>query len=221
MRLENWGLVDYRQALAQQEKLVGDVARGEVADTLVFCSHPPVVTVGRLTPASDFAGWRGDVVEVSRGGRATYHGPGQIVVYPIVSLAREGRMSLPPRDLHAFLRGLGDSVVKALHHFDILAEYRQGEDDSFQQADGEHRRHVTGVWVGERKIASIGVAARQWVTFHGVALNLESDASGLGNIQPCGFAPSIMTSMREILGKPPDRSEVERVLADGLGGWLG
>jgi lipoyl(octanoyl) transferase len=215
--VENWGLVDYRQALTRQEEMVAAVAKGGAGDTLVFCSHPPVVTVGRVTPPSDFAGWKGELVEVSRGGRATYHGPNQIVVYPIVNLQREGRNHLPPRDLHAFLRGVGESVVRAMRDFDIKAEYRQGEDLS---ADANSRRHLTGVWVGERKLASLGVAARQWVSYHGLALNLAPDPAGFGAIQPCGFTAQTMTSMAEVLGRAPAREDVEEMLRRQLEDFL-
>ncbi len=192
------------------------VARGESPDTLVLCSHPPVVTVGRITPESDYVGWTGDLVEVSRGGRATYHGPNQIVVYPVISLNRV-RAHLPARDLHTYLRLLGKAIVLSAKDFGLEAEYKQGKvpvnipgSTALPDAiDGTPSRHITGVWVGERKLASIGVAARQWVTFHGLALNVSSGEEGFWRIQPCGFSPSTMTSMEEALGLKINREEVE------------
>jgi lipoyl(octanoyl) transferase len=204
MRVEHWGLIEYSEALRLQEELVARVASGEVDDTLVFCSHPPVVTVGRSVEPGDLNGWQGSVAEVSRGGRATYHGPGQLVMYPIISLLRDrGVAGLPLRDVHAYLRLLGETVAAVLRQFGLAAEYRQG-------ADGP--RHVTGVWVDERKLASIGIAVRRWVTFHGVALNLEPDVAGFSSIRPCGFSAATMGAVSEFLSVPVDRDAVERAL---------
>lgn len=210
----NWGLVDYRQALKQQEELVAAVAKGEAPDTLVFCSHPPVVTIGRVTPKEDYSGWTGDAVDVSRGGRATFHGPNQVIVYPIISLNRT-RRKLPARDLHAYLRTLGGGIVEALAAFGIQSEYKQGEDSAAPGATAPGlKRHLTGVWVGRRKIASIGVAARQWVTYHGLALNVEPSAESAAGIRPCGFSPELMTSMTEAAGRAFSHLAVRERLAE-------
>lgn len=211
LRVENWGLIDYRAALARQEELVEQVAAGG-PHVLVVCCHPAVVTIGRRTPVSDYAGWKGEVVEVSRGGRATYHGPGQIVLYPIVNLNRCGDLGLPMRDLHGFMRALGQAVVQTVAELGIAAEYRQGED-----TESEEARHLTGVWVGSRKLASIGVAARKWVTFHGLALNFASDPEAFRGIQPCGFSSQTMVSVEELLHIRPERSQMETVLVEK---WL-
>jgi lipoate-protein ligase B len=121
-------------------------------------------------------GSRAEVLEVERGGQATYHGPGQLVAYPIVML-REGR-----RDLHAWMRALEQAVIDALAPLGLHAGRREG---------------ATGVWIdGERKICSIGVAASRWVTYHGLALNVDPELSHFAAIQPCGFEAGVMTSVK-------------------------
>ena len=145
IEVQDWGLIDYRQAEKRQLELLEKVASGDSPDTLVVCQHPPVVTTGRGTQTGDVFAWTGDTIEVGRGGRATYHGPNQIVVYPIVKLSAENRKGLKARDINDYLRMLERSLVNTLTELGVNAESREGPADA------------TGVWVGEQKIASIGI----------------------------------------------------------------
>lgn len=190
LNVVDWGLVDYREALTRQEDLVDRVAREQARETLVFCTHPPIVTLGRATKPGDVFGWPGDVMEVSRGGRATYHGPSQIVVYPILDLNSRGR------DLHLHFRKMEEALLATVQHFGISATGR-----SPQVEDGaEDAVEATGVWVGTRKLASMGVAVRKWISFHGLALNVEHDPQAFVGMKPCGFAPGTAVSLEELLG---------------------
>jgi lipoate-protein ligase B len=147
------------------------------SEKIVVCSHPPVVTLGRGTKKEDVFGWKGDIFEVQRGGRATYHGPGQLVAYPILDLNLRGR------DLHRYFRLLEGSIVGALKEFGL---------------ESEGRESATGVWIGDRKIASLGIAVKKWVSYHGLAINLEKDPMAFQGINPCGFSTSTMVSLREL-----------------------
>lgn len=200
MRVEDWGLVDYETSVKRQLELLEKISDG-AEECLVFCTHPPVVTLGRATTAEDLAGWSGETYESSRGGRATYHGPSQIVIYPILDLRRE-RAGFPVRDIHAYLRELEKAVVEGLHELGLpQAEARTTEVGGVS---------LTGVWVGERKVASIGIAVRKWTTYHGVAINILQDASAFQGIRPCGFATGVMASVEELLGRPVDILEAKK-----------
>jgi len=187
------GRMPYRLCWALQRELVEARVAGAGRDTLLLVEHDPVVTLGRGTRGAFLAGgarvlreggaeWvalpgggRAEVIEVERGGQATYHGPGQLVAYPIVKL-REGR-----RDLHAWMRALEQAVIDALAPLGVHAGRREG---------------ATGVWVdGQRKVCSIGVAASRWVTYHGLALNVSTDLAHFAAIAPCGFEAGVMTSV--------------------------
>jgi len=180
------------------------VQRGEQRDALMLVEHPHVITVGRRQGALANLLRPGDVevVEVERGGDVTYHGPGQVVAYPIL-LLREGE-----RDLHRFLRNLEEGMIRALARFEIEAGREPGK---------------TGVWVagGARKIASIGIACRKWVTFHGLALNVSTDLAYFARIQPCGFDARVMTSMSAELGREVAMEPVVAALVEELGAALG
>ncbi len=208
----DWGLVDYQEAFRRQLDLVGLVRQELARETLIFCSHPPVVTLGRGTQTGDLDGWTGEVVEVNRGGRATYHGPSQIVIYPIIDLNHRSR------DLHRYLRVLEQAVVLNLAEHGISAVGR-----SLQTNENDSEGEATGVWVGPRKIASIGIGVRKWVTFHGLALNVDHDPAAFRGLKPCGFNPDIMTSLQELMGsntptrdvlKTSLRANLQRLLAD-------
>ena len=182
------GRVHYGEALAIQRRLADERIAGAIPDTLLLLEHPPVVTLGRGTKESslplqpDALRRQGvDVFEIERGGDVTYHGPGQLVGYPILDL-----QGLKP-DLHWYLRQLEEALIQAVSAFGITAERNPG---------------YTGVWTQGRKIASIGIHVRQWVTWHGFALNVTTDLSGFDTIVPCGLSGKRMTSMERLLGRP-------------------
>lgn len=185
------GLVDYNEAFLFQEDLVKKRQNDEVGDTIVFCRHPPVVTLGRSSAPEDLAGWSGAVVEVNRGGRATYHGPGQIVVYPIVKIKENDNVNLRSQDVRQYLEVLESAVVKALLSFDLKATVESGE----PLEQGQLNR---GIWVKGKKIASIGIAVKRWVTMHGVALNIKKDDEAFKGILACGFNAKTYTSLEEV-----------------------
>ena len=173
------GLVDYAAALAWQQALVAQRIAAEIPDSLVLLEHPPVFTLGRggderylLDPGQV------PVHRVGRGGEVTFHGPGQLVGYPILDLKPHGK------DVHRYLRLLEDVVIATLAAWGIAANRREG---------------LTGVWVGTDKIASIGIGVRRWVTFHGFALNVNPELSYFSAIVPCGLPGVRMTSMQELL----------------------
>ncbi len=202
-RLEDLGRLGYRDAYERQLELVEQRKTGEGKDTLLFVEHPHVITVGRSRDANQNLVSPGDVdvIEIERGGDVTYHGPGQLVAYPIV-LLREGE-----RDLHRFLRNLEEAMIRTLAEHDIEAGRVEGK---------------TGVWIGLRKIASIGIACRRWVTFHGLALNVNTDLDYFFRINPCGFEATVMTSMaRELDRDVVDMAAVKDQLARHLGDLLG
>lgn len=190
------GRIPYREALEFQRRVVIARASEACGDAIYFVEHDPVLTIGRAGRAESLRASerelraRGvDVVSVERGGDITYHGPGQIVAYPIVALS-----SLPSgRDLHRYLRDLEEVLIRAIATYGLYAE---------------RRPPYTGVWVGDRKVAAIGVAVRRWVTFHGFALNVDPDLSHFDWIHPCGIRHLGVASLRTLLGEPPPRREV-------------
>ncbi len=198
---ENWGLIDYNKALAKQESYVEDVRAGTRPPTIIFCSHPPIVTKGRGTLVGDITEWSGPIAEINRGGRATYHGPNQIVIYPIISLLEESNQR-KARDVGSFLRQFELAIVDVLGDLGIKA---QGK--SYQPKDSAlANKEETGVWVGNKKVASLGLSIRHWVSFHGAALNVDFDPEAFRGLLPCGFQPSVMITVEELLGAPADRS---------------
>jgi lipoate-protein ligase B len=201
------GRVEYARALALQEMLVARRLAGR-PDTLLLLEHPPVYTLGRgADPRHLGRATAGDiaVVRTHRGGQVTYHGPGQLIGYPILDLRASFRT-----DVRWYLRMLEEVLISTLTDLGIAAERRPG---------------LTGVWVRGRKIASIGVALRRWVTWHGFALNVDADLSGFAAITPCGIAGVEMTSVaRE--GGPRTLAEITPVVLArfvatfGYPGWL-
>jgi lipoyl(octanoyl) transferase len=201
LNFENWGLIEYNESLVRQERYVEEVRDGIRPPTVIFCSHPPVVTKGRGTLSGDITEWTGPVMEINRGGRATYHGPSQIVIYPIIPLTLESP-ARPARDVGAFLRQFEMAIVDVLSDLGIRAvgkSYRAKTPDSAPHEE-------TGVWVEQQKVASIGLSIRHWISFHGAALNVEFDPTAFKGLLPCGFQPSVMISLEELLGSSPDRS---------------
>lgn len=195
----DWGRTGYATAWRWQEELVARRNAGETGDTLVFTEHEPVFTLGVRSGAEAHLLWdevelarRGiTVVTTNRGGDITYHGPGQIVGYPIISLA-------PRKDLHAYLRFVEQMLINTVGTFGLAAARRPGK---------------TGIWLGPRKIAAIGIAVKKWTTFHGFALNVDPDLTAFAGIVPCGITDGTVTSMATELGATPSAEEVKRVLA--------
>lgn len=201
-QLIDFGQIDYRSAWQRQLAQVDQRKVDGCADALFLLEHPHVYTMGRSRKAlaNILAPGEVEVVQVERGGDVTYHGPGQLVAYPIVKL------EAGERDLHRFLRNLEEGMIRTLARYQLTAGREAGK---------------TGVWIDGRKIASIGIACRRWVTFHGLALNVNTDLSYFQRINPCGFQASIMTSMAAELGQPVAMDEVKRHLARDLGDALG
>ena len=195
------GRVSYTEALELQRTLARDRISGVIPqDVLLLVEHPPVVTLGRsskgkhLLASPELLASRGvELFEVERGGDVTFHGPGQLVGYPIMDLKRHRQ------DLHWYLRQLERSLIDVLGQYGISAEQNKG---------------LTGVWTGGRKIASIGVHARDWVTWHGFALNVTTDLSYFDLIVPCGIDGVQMTSMARELTAAPDAEAVSHTVAD-------
>lgn len=187
------GRLPYQDAHALQEERLARRIRGEAADGLLLVEHDHVVTRGRRSATGDVDGVPYPVVSISRGGEATYHGPGQLVAYPI--------LELPPgrRDLHRYLRDLEGVVIATLGRLGV---------------EGRREEGLTGVWIGTKKVCSIGVAVRRWVTWHGLALNLSTDMAAFGTFQPCGLTPEVMTRVIDHL---PGRTEPEALMERAKG----
>lgn len=207
--VQDWGLIDYQTAVQKQIDLVNEVAEQNIPGYLVFCTHPPVVTLGRSTKPDDVFNWKGDLIEVSRGGRATYHGPSQIVVYPILNLKfqRHGRKE---REIVGFLRDFENAIVETLKEFEIEAQGRS------LQKKGDSEADETGVWVGNRKIASLGVAVKKWVTYHGAAINFSKDPTAFQGINPCGFKSDVVLTVEEAAANALQRQEFQDRLKQNL-----
>jgi lipoyl(octanoyl) transferase len=185
------GRISYADALALQEDLVArKAADPALPDELLLLEHEPVYTIGRNPDQSslrDAAQLPHPVITTNRGGQATYHGPGQLVGYPILDLRPRGQ------DLHRHLRGLEEVLILSLRDYGLDAGRREG---------------LTGVWIAGRKVASIGVGVRRWISMHGFALNVGPDLSAFGAITPCGIAGVEMTSVSRELGREVGVEEV-------------
>jgi lipoyl(octanoyl) transferase len=199
------GLVDYREAFRRQEDLVQQIIEKKTSEKIIFCSHPPIVTLGRGTKSGDVFAWQGDTLEVNRGGRATYHGPSQIIAYPLISLGGNDDFytdkKIPPRDLHQYMRLLEQSVQLLLSEMGLASQTHAVQ----KQVGAVDFEEATGVWVGDQKVAAIGIAAKKWITSHGVALNVEHDELAFQGFYPCGFQTSQVTSLENLLHKKTDR----------------
>jgi lipoyl(octanoyl) transferase len=197
------GSVGYAEALALQERLVRERRAGIIPDTLILLEHPHVITLGSgadrahvLAGPSERAALGVELFETGRGGDVTYHGPGQLVGYPILALEEERR------DLHRYLRDLEGALIEALAELGVEAD----------RVDG-----LTGVWASGGKIAAIGVRVSSgWITSHGFALNVAPDLGYFGTIVPCGIADRAVTSLERELGVAPPMAEAERVVAGAL-----
>ncbi len=181
--------MDYLAVLKLQERLVESKQRESSADILLFVEHPHVYTLGRGGKESNVLSAKDvPVYRTSRGGDVTYHGPGQLVVYPIIDLRSKLR-----KDVHRYVRNLELSTIRTLKDFGLT---------------GTRRPPFTGIWIGDQKIAAIGVAVRRCITFHGLALNVNPDLIYFKRIIPCGLAWADVTSMAKELGKEQNAERV-------------
>ena len=203
IELVDWGLLDYEESLARQRELVRKRQDDECGDMLIAVEHPHVFTIGRRREAlgNVLAAGEVPVIEIERGGDVTYHGPGQLVMYSICKLDED------EQDLHLVLRNLEQGIIDALVHYGLEAGREEGK---------------TGVWLGGRKLASLGIACRQWVTFHGLGLNVNTDLSYFGRINPCGFDSKVMTSVAaETGGAEVSMAEIRAHLGQTVAAALG
>lgn len=185
------GTVEYGKAWELQKDLAEKRARDEVPDTLILLEHPHVVTLGRKTSTANLNPQGIPVFRVERGGDATYHGPGQLVGYPVVKLH--------DHDVRRHVKTIEKALIATVGRFGIEAGLEEGH---------------PGVWVAGRKLASVGVAVTNWVTYHGFALNVNTDMSYFNLIRPCGLDPSMMTSMEVLLGRRLDLAAVKTAVTE-------
>jgi len=197
-RVFNLGLVDFKEALQFQKQIFQEIKNNYFNGALILCRHYPVITMGRQGSAENIKvsalGLRNrgiHVYEIERGGDVTYHGPGQLTVYPIFNLA------YLKKDIHLFLRQLEGLAIDCLSDFGIK---------------GLRYKGLTGVWIDKRKVASIGIAIRNWITFHGMSINIKKDdLHNFSLIKPCGMDIE-MTSLETILGKSIEIGQIKEIL---------
>ena len=200
----DWGITHYNKALAKQRQLVTQRINGEISDTLIFTEHHPVYTLGVRKSSSDNILWNPEklrnqgiaIAKTNRGGDITYHGPGQIVGYPIISLHHK-------KDLHTYLRTLEQVLINTLGHHGLACNRLEGK---------------TGIWLcdkkSNRKIAAMGIAVKQWTTYHGFALNVNTNLNHFQGIIPCGIttAEGKVTSIKQELGMSIDSESVKKTI---------
>jgi lipoyl(octanoyl) transferase len=200
-QLINLGVVDYREALEVQHSLARTVGEGSAPDTVLLLEHPPTITLGRRTDPGEVHvpdGAEVDVVEVDRGGKSTYHAPGQLVCYPIFDLTRHGQ------DVRRYCRDLEEALMRTIAAFDVTATRIEG---------------LTGVWLEHppRKIASIGIHLTKWISTHGYALNVDLDPAPFTDwITACGLDGFAFTSLAHELGRPLAVDDVRPAAAQAL-----
>ena len=204
MDVRRLGVVDYQAALDLQRQLVDQRKQGLIPDQLLLLEHPHVITLGArnhnsrsnvLETPESLARQGVALFETGRGGDVTYHGPGQLVGYPILELPKDRR------DVHRYVRDLEEVLIGAVAEFGISALRISG---------------LTGIWVGDRKLAAIGVRISRWVTSHGFALNVSTDLSRFDLIVPCGIADKGVTSMERLLERPVPMTEVADAVVKGF-----
>lgn len=205
----DWGFTDYATAYERQLHTVDQRIHGEISDQLIITEHPATYTLGvragaenHLLLSQEALATKGiALVNTNRGGDITYHGPGQLVGYPIISLAQQ-------RDLHAYLRNLEQAIINALGCMGLAAGRRPGK---------------TGIWLCTRKIAAIGIAVKRWVTYHGFAINVNNDLTPFHDIVPCGIDASdgSVTSIQQELTQPVALQELKTIVAHEFWGVFG
>jgi lipoic acid synthetase len=188
------GLIEYEEAYDLQKRIWGEKAAGQEEDTLLLLEHPPTLTLGKSGKLKNLLVERDELAHkgiplhfTDRGGDITYHGPGQLVVYPIVDLRKRGK------NIHRYIDELQETIIKTLADFSIVGERDQ--------------KHV-GVWVGNNKICALGVAVHKWITMHGLALNIDPDLNSFSLITPCGIVGRGVTSMARLKESAPSMEEV-------------
>lgn len=201
IEVQDWGLVPYQEAWDRQ-LLVHEKVMAGGEDTLVFVEHPPVLTLGAnfhadnlLLPVEDYPQRGIEVIRTDRGGDVTYHGPGQQVIYPIFDLQRHGK------DLHKWMRDLEEVILILLRDYGI---------------EGRRFPPHTGAWVGDLKVAAIGVKIRKWVSLHGIALNCTNDLGAFGLVIPCGIQGYGVTSLSALVGREVTPDEVKPKLVSAF-----
>ena len=208
LEVRRLGVVPYAEGVALQAQLVEQRRRGEIPDQLLLLQHPHVITLGvrvhhdrrHIVATADDLGARGvQVHESGRGGDVTYHGPGQLVGYPIFDLSPDRR------DLHRYVRDVEEALIRAVGRFGVQATRIPG---------------LTGVWVGDEKLAAIGVRVSRWVTSHGFALNVSTDLRYFSLIVPCGITDRGVTSLERLVGTVP-WTDVEVSVAQAFGDVFG
>lgn len=201
------GLIDYSDALKLQQELVAKRRSGQITDSILILEHPPVFTIGRsgsrnnlLADEGSLAGKGIKVLDVDRGGDITFHSPGQLVSYPIINLKNRNK------DLHAYLRDLEEAAISFLKKYAVT---------------GTRIKGATGVWVEGRKIASIGVAAKDWITYHGLSININNDLGFFSMMNTCGMKNIEVTSLKNILGRQISMYEARKKLLGELSSLFG
>jgi lipoyl(octanoyl) transferase len=193
------GRVEYGSVLDLQSRVVDDYLSGAGSEQLLLLEHEAVYTIGRTRDQSSLRGSKAlphPIFEINRGGQATWHGPGQLVAYPILDLERRGR------DLHRYMRFLEEVIIRTCGELGVVANRREG---------------LTGVWVGGKKIASIGVGVRRWVTMHGLALNVERcSLEPFQHITPCGIFGVEMTCLESEASRLSTVEQTAAILADAF-----
>ncbi|MFH1777886.1 MAG: lipoyl(octanoyl) transferase LipB [Candidatus Omnitrophota bacterium] len=189
------GCIDYAKCLEYQRELVKKRRRGDAPDTLIFAVHPPVITIGRrgtrenvLASSQELECEQIAVYRVDRGGDVTYHGQGQLVIYPIIDLRGF------KKDLHWYLRSLEQVVINLLERYNIFARRKPG---------------FTGVWIEDKKIAFIGIAAVEWITYHGLSINVSVNLKHFANIRPCGIMDCEVTNLSDLVSREINIDEIK------------
>jgi lipoyl(octanoyl) transferase len=203
------GVTSYGEAMKEMADLAAARNQGAIPDTVMLLEHEPVITLGSRAVRDeelplgdeDYAARGIEVIEVGRGGRSTYHGPGQLVCYPVLDLNDHGK------DLHRYVAGLERSIVATLGAYDIEGVTKEGD-------------HASGVWVGDRKIASIGVRCARWVTTHGLSINVNLDLSAYELFDACGLGDASFTSIAVETGRDVTVDDVRPVFREALSNAL-
>lgn len=194
---EHWGEIEYFLALQKQSHIVKHLQQfsSRQNERIIFCSHNPVVTLGKQVKKESFIKWKGPIFSIKRGGAATYHGPSQVIIYLMLDLQKRNN------DIFKLLRILENSLINTLVTFHLKAK-------GFPLP--------TGVWINDKKIASIGMAVSRGITCHGMAVNLYSDPCAFYGISPCGLPSTSMTSIEETIDRKIDRKKFEKLLLQNI-----